>query len=274
MSPSKPKNNESRGETFIPGTEIPLVALLKELAGRTMDYAPILKKHPELTAAKVRQGLRLASERIQAAGAPGERVDRIGTHKVLISPSKAGTPTPSSPPSGSGLPRTRGAEDVPMGRFVTGPRWETFVDLGLEPGKPIQETEVFFVNVDGCSKGNPGQAAVGVVFTDADGDVVAEGCASLGHMTNNAAEYHGLIAALSQAVKWGVKRLEVRTDSELMVRQMDGTYAVKSPLLFPLMKKAQELRRRLTYCKIRHVPREENVRADELANLAIDRLNR
>ncbi len=144
-------------------------------------------------------------------------------------------------------------------------------DLALQPIRPLVPDETIRIHIDGASKGNPGPAAIGVVFLSSSGEVLAEGGAALAPMTNNAAEYHGLLAAMAQAIAWGATRVEILTDSELLARQMNGSYAVKSPPLMPLFRKARELRGRFAYCAIRHIPREQNRRADELANLAIDR---
>jgi ribonuclease HI len=166
---------------------------------------------------------------------------------------------------------SRKSAGIVFGRFVQGSGGEPFVALGLDLPAEIPESDRVRVFIDGASRGNPGPAAVGVVFEDPNGRRIAEGGARLGVMTNNAAEYHGLISALHQALDWGVGAVEVMTDSELLVRQMNGTYAVKSPLLAPLYRRAKSLRSKLEYCSIRHIPRAMNRRADELANLALDR---
>jgi len=267
MTPArKPKDDKppTQSPTVLPGSTLPLADLLKALAGKNMDYAPVIQKYPALTPQKIRQGLRLAVERLQ----------EIGAHKLLVTPTKGDAALEPSLPSGGSGGVNEDLESVGMGRMIPGPRWQTFVDLGLKVSRSVENLDPLVANIDGCSKGNPGPAGVGVVFSMPDGDTLAEGCAPLGRMTNNAAEYHALIAALAQALKWGAKRVEIRTDSELLARQMDGSYQVKSPLLFPLVKKAQELRRKLAFCKIQHVPREDNQRADRLANLALERTAR
>ena len=126
------------------------------------------------------------------------------------------------------------------------------------------------VYIDGGSRGNPGDSAVGVFACDADDRPVAAFGRFLGTMTNNEAEYNGLLAALEWAHEEDVQHLLVKSDSQLMVRQMNGQYRVKSANLKPLFadakRRAQEFRR----FAIEHVRREGNVEADRLANLAMD----
>ncbi len=123
--------------------------------------------------------------------------------------------------------------------------------------------------IDGGSRGNPGEAGCGVVLELADGRR-EEHTLYLGVTTNNVAEYAGLIAALERALALGVKVLEVRSDSELLVRQLRGVYRVRAPHLVPLWRHATSLVRRLDRFGIEHVRRERNTDADRLANAAID----
>ena len=122
--------------------------------------------------------------------------------------------------------------------------------------------------IDGASRGNPGAAGFGVYFEGGDG--VEEVVGFLGQTTNNVAEYAALIAALTLAQRRGVNSLTVFSDSQLLVRQVEGTYKVKAPHLVPIFLKVLQLRRALPDCQIHHVRREENPDADRLANLAID----
>jgi len=131
-------------------------------------------------------------------------------------------------------------------------------------------TGAFIANVDGGARGNPGPAGYGVLMQDAAGRTVAELSKFLGHRTNNYAEYCGLIAALEWALAHGHTALRVRSDSELLVRQMKGIYKVKSPDLRPLYEQARALSRKLRSFHIEHVRREKNREADRLANEAMD----
>jgi ribonuclease HI len=125
--------------------------------------------------------------------------------------------------------------------------------------------------IDGGARGNPGPAGFGVRLTDAGGKVLAEISEYLGSSTNNQAEYSALLAALEYARDHGCGSLRVMSDSELLVRQMQGAYKVKSPDLKPLHERARQLARGLGHFEIQHVPREKNRDADRLANAAMDR---
>ena len=123
---------------------------------------------------------------------------------------------------------------------------------------------------DGGSRGNPGPAGYGVRLEDASGTLVAELSGALGVATNNVAEYRGLLAAMEWACEHGVTSLRVRSDSELLVKQMKGLYRVKHPGLQPLHRQAQQLARQVGRVTFEHVRREQNAEADRLANEAMD----
>lgn len=124
--------------------------------------------------------------------------------------------------------------------------------------------------IDGGSRGNPGPAGFGVRVETADGELIEEFHASIGVATNNVAEYHGLLAALKYALARGERDVQVRSDSELLVKQMLGVYRVKHPGLQPLHAEARQLVARLGRVKFQHVRRELNAHADRLANTAMD----
>jgi len=125
--------------------------------------------------------------------------------------------------------------------------------------------------VDGGARGNPGHAGYGVVFEDEVGRPVANLSEYLGRQTNNYAEYSGLLAALNYTSRHGFKALKVISDSELMVKQINGEYKVSNPTLKELHGRAMKLIDQLDYFEIKHVLREKNREADRLANLAMDR---
>ncbi len=124
--------------------------------------------------------------------------------------------------------------------------------------------------IDGGSRGNPGPAGFGVQIVGDDGAVVAELHGALAHSTNNVAEYHGLLAALAWALDHGHRALHVRSDSELLVKQLRGEYRVKNAGLQPLYLDARALIARIGRVTFEHVRRELNKEADRLANLAMD----
>lgn len=130
-------------------------------------------------------------------------------------------------------------------------------------------TPVLRIHIDGASRGNPGPAALAYVI-ESDGSPDVEGHASLGRTTNNVAEYTALVRALERAAQLGGKRLLVYSDSELLVRQMNGEYRVKSDDLRGLYEQARRLKRGFEAVTICHIPRAENQRADELCNQALD----
>jgi len=127
------------------------------------------------------------------------------------------------------------------------------------------------IHVDGGARGNPGPAGAGVVIHDDQQGLIFEAAYFLGRQTSNAAEYHALIRALERAGHRGRQPIQVYSDSELLVRQLTGEYQVKSPNLAPLYRQVQMLLIKTARWTVRHVPREQNERADELANVAMDR---
>ena len=126
-------------------------------------------------------------------------------------------------------------------------------------------------HIDGASRGNPGPAAYAVVVESSDGSKLAGFSGYLGRATNNFAEYQALLAALEYALRNHYLRVHVQTDSELLARQIEGVYKVKSPGLKPLQEHARQMIARLESFSIQHVPREQNHEADRLANQALGR---
>ena len=123
--------------------------------------------------------------------------------------------------------------------------------------------------IDGGSRGNPGPAGIGVLLEE-EGGATDEYYAYLGSTTNNVAEYAALLVLLVRAAKQGAGELAIHADSELLVKQIQGTYRVKNPKLQTLHAAARKLMARIPRVTLRHVPREENREADRLANRAMD----
>ena len=123
---------------------------------------------------------------------------------------------------------------------------------------------------DGAARGNPGEAGAGAVLIDSDGTELGTRSLYLGQCTNNVAEYYALLAGLELAEKHGCMQLQICLDSALIVRQIQGLYKVKNEHLKPLFEQVTNYLSRLDNWAIKHVPRSENVRADELANRGID----
>ena len=134
-----------------------------------------------------------------------------------------------------------------------------------------QEARAFVVYIDGGARGNPGPAGAGVVIhAGDDGTVLFEGGLFLGRATNNVAEYRALLAGLARCRDLRGQRLEVRSDSELLVKQMRGEYRVKNDTLRDLFDEANALCRDFEKVDFTHVRREANHRADRLVNQAIN----
>lgn len=139
---------------------------------------------------------------------------------------------------------------------------------GFEPA-----TRTIRIFCDGGSRGNPGPAGIGAVVLDATVEpprVLASVSETIGIATNNVAEYTALIRALEVATEFGASRVEVRADSQLLIRQLEGRYRVKNAGLAPLHQRAQQLLRPYREVDLHHVRREDNTEADALVNAALD----
>ena len=152
------------------------------------------------------------------------------------------TAEPAAPPSPTAEPRVAAAEP--------------FIEL--------------VVQADGGARGNPGPAGFGVVVMTPAGQVLAELAEPIGPATNNVAEYRAVIAGLERARDLGASRVEVRSDSQLVVRQLTGVWQVKTDALQPLWAQAHDLAEGFDQVRFTQVPREENRRADALANQAMN----
>lgn len=130
------------------------------------------------------------------------------------------------------------------------------------------------IHIDGGSRGNPGPAAIGVIFLTPDGVEIVTRGEFIGEATNNVAEYRALIDALRRApqflTKFPAPEVEVRSDSELLIKQMKGEYRVKNAGLIPLVAEVRGLVKKVGKVTWKHIYREENARADKLCNLAMN----
>jgi len=142
-------------------------------------------------------------------------------------------------------------------------------DKNMNPKKIFPEYD-YKLNFDGCSKGNPGLAGCGAVIYNFDKELWGEHFLVGLNATNNHAEYAGLILGLQQAIKMGIKNLNVEGDSEVVINQMKGIYKCKSPNLIELYNKAKELVKYFDNINFIHVLRNMNKRADELSNISVD----
>jgi ribonuclease HI len=155
-----------------------------------------------------------------------------------------------------------------MPRRTPTPRGKSL--FGDAAAEPKSAAAAYRANIDGGSRGNPGPAAYGVVIRDGSGELVAKLKKYIGRMSNNVAEYYGLIAALDYAQSHKIRALRIESDSELLVKQMRGQYKVKSADLQPLFERAKKMTQGFESFRIDHVYREQNREADALANEALD----
>lgn len=140
-------------------------------------------------------------------------------------------------------------------------------EILLEASRIMEKsTKKPVIMIDGAARGNPGPAAAAAVLNHPD---VKRG-EYIGEATNNVAEYKALILGLELVAEMGLEEIEIQSDSELLVKQMTGVYRVKNPGLKDLFIKAQRAAARLSAVSYRHIPREENVEADRIANMALD----
>lgn len=183
--------------------------------------------------------------------APAPRSKPPGLAMSKLAPVAKRAPAPKSKPP---APHASSAEAGPAGTLP-------------ETGKGLGKVRVFS---DGAARGNPGPAGAGAVVLDERGQILGSYGKFLGRQTNNVAEYEGLLLGLRHAKALGAREVEVRADSELMIRQLEGRYRVKNAGLAPLHKEALRLLRTFERHGLRHVPRADNALADEMSNRAID----
>jgi len=150
------------------------------------------------------------------------------------------------------------------------PFWAAATVVVKPRENPYARAMNYIVHTDGAARGNPGPAAIGVVIEDDEGRVVYEASRALGVRTNNEAEYLALITALEYLKDVRPAEVEFRLDSELVVKQILGQYKVKEPRLQTLHGQVIMLLNAVRKHRFRHVRREDNARADELANEALD----
>lgn len=130
------------------------------------------------------------------------------------------------------------------------------------------------MHVDGASRGNPGEAAIGVLLTDEQGNTIEEISQLIGQATNNVAEYKALIEGIRRALEYLPEEAIFLTDSELVANQINGIYRVQEPHLQHLNQKAMELLSRLPRWRVNYVEREANHRAHRLAMRAFQEKSR
>jgi len=152
----------------------------------------------------------------------------------------------------------------------------TAADSSRRPATPLRIPSAntkgaAILHSDGASRGNPGPAAIGFILQDASGQELAAEGECIGTTTNNVAEYQAVLAGLRKARELGIEELEVRLDSELVVRQLNGDYKVRHPGLIEWKRRVDDMLHGFRRVRIHHIDRNENAAADKLANEALDR---
>lgn len=128
------------------------------------------------------------------------------------------------------------------------------------------------IYTDGASRGNPGPAAIGATIKDETGNLIAHVSRRIGVTTNNQAEYRAIISALEKAISLGAKHAVLKSDSKLIVEQINGRYKIKNAALRPLYQEVVGLTGSLESITVSYVPRARNAEADALANKALDNI--
>jgi len=131
------------------------------------------------------------------------------------------------------------------------------------------KTKRVVIFTDGASLDNPGPAAIGATIKDEQGRLITSISQPIGQTTNNQAEYRAIIAALENAIRLGANQVDMHSDSELVVRQINGQYRVRKASLKPVYQKVKQLQSQFESFTITHVPRQQNKEADRLANMAL-----
>lgn len=128
------------------------------------------------------------------------------------------------------------------------------------------------IHTDGAARGNPGTAAIGATIKDETGHLIERISKRIGITTNNQAEYRAIITALEKAISAGARHVLLKSDSELVVKQINGRYKIKNTTLRPLYQKVVQLTGSLESFTISYIPRAQNAEADALANKALDEI--
>jgi len=175
---------------------------------------------------------------------------------------------------GDGVLRLPGGLTAPEAIQTIRAALKALEPLAAARGKPTKARGGVRIHIDGAARGNPGPAGVGVVIIGPDGKIAERIHRGIGEATNNVAEYRALLLALERAQALKYTDIEVYSDSELLVRQLQGRYQVKHPALKELYGAASDRIGEFRRFGIQHVPREQNAEADALANRGIDEANR
>ncbi len=154
--------------------------------------------------------------------------------------------------------------------YTQRPGFKAFIPIPIKIFLYDRAMKYLIINTDGGARGNPGPAALGVVIATQEGEVLQAFGEYLGSTTNNVAEYTALVRALEVAKKLEGTHLDIRMDSELIIKQMQGVYKIKQPHLVILANQVKVLLKSFTRVSFKHVRREYNKAADAMVNQALD----
>jgi ribonuclease HI len=229
----------------IEGSEVPLHRVLDVLATESGDVSEAINRFGDLRNRELRRAIHACAELL-----------RVLEAEAGLTPSwEPDRPQTSIPEKSSKKPSASS-------------KFDTRVFVRTDLRGQVERGRLF---ADGASKGNPGPAGIGFLIQLEDGEIIAQGSESIGQATNNVAEYKALIRGLETALELGLSQLEVIGDSELVIKQMSGVYAIKHPDMKPLALQANRLARQIGKVTWRHVPRDQNAHADALSTASIEK---
>ena len=188
MTTPSPKPRRKSSRLLVPGTELPIAEFLEALSSPSVDLTSAMQAFPGMGPEQAREALRLAAQRLRPKKKTSKDEDSLGASEPAATVSQDRAPQKYSQPRPH------------FGTWAGDSRSGRYIDFGIQTPANMAKMGLVRVHIDGCCKGNPGPSGIGVVLLDsATGATLGLGCAYLGEMTNTAAEYHGLIAAMRQA---------------------------------------------------------------------------
>lgn len=246
----------------IKNSQVPLHRVIDVLATSDGDISKAINRYRDIKDADLRRALHYCAELLRAiereAGlTPAWEAGLQGA--ATNGPSSTPGSSPTATSSSAAVTSDTASAKPPKGKFAPG-ELEPFVDDTARG-----QVRVAKAYVDGASKGNPGDAGIGVAIFTMDGKKIAQQARAIGTATNNIAEYTALIEAMKMAQDLGVKVLNVIGDSELMVRQVTGAYKIKNVDILKKVKEVMELKRGFDKFSISYVGRDHNQLADALS---------
>lgn len=242
-----------RSLMIVPGTKLPVSLIMETLGNPESSYDSLVKKNPALK--KISQDeifLNTAKALKLVEGFLKKQKEKYIEEQMT----KAGLPPEKEK-------KTKAAAEKSGAPQQQKPKFDFTINGDVRKAK---EAKIY---IDACCRGNPGESSVAVIIKDFSDNKLFCESKPVGNMTNNAAEYNGLINALEHALKFGIKKAYVFSDSKLVVNQVSGIFKIKNENIAQLAARAQQLKKQFDKFQIVHVPRENNQEADWLANQAL-----